>query len=175
MPCELNPSPADTRYGPRCRPRRGVPYSILHWASVKILKKVGCALTSNITVPIIKSSTKVVNNEMWLEEWTYIKSIASLSTVGINLAAMWPPIPVVCAVACPYSEYTSHESNISEGVLTMKIRAVPALTVWWDSLRRMLRSAYPSRSARSPWKTLPEACWYFKSSCWLASYLSFVV
>jgi hypothetical protein len=33
----------------------------------------------------------------------YTRSIDSRSTVGMNRAAICPPIPVVCPVACPYS------------------------------------------------------------------------
>jgi hypothetical protein len=41
-----------------------------------------------------------------------MKSIASLSTVGMNRAAIWPPIPVVWAVACPFEYWLdSWDSN----------------------------------------------------------------
>jgi hypothetical protein len=80
---------------------------------------------------------------------TYTRSIDSRSTVGMNRAAICPPIPVVCPVEWPYrNKFSLKKRDIL--MLTMNTRVDPDLFNSSIIIFTPFDETNPSRSARSP-------------------------
>ena len=56
-------------------------------------------LTGDIPVTVVNGKVAVIARD----KLTYTRSTDSRSTVEMNRAAIWPPRPVVCAVAWPWT------------------------------------------------------------------------
>jgi hypothetical protein len=80
----------------------------------------------------------------------YTRSIDSRSTVGMNRAAMWPPIPVVCPVEWPYRNKLSLKKKDTILTLTMNTRVDPVLLNGLIITFILDDATNPFRSARSP-------------------------